>query len=281
MIFSPALIHDFRGLKRLFTGQGELQQMEQFSNEELARPADYLYYNRWEVALITLSSPLILITYLFLEVAAIALCSNQIELLAKRVFRPIFYYNNQEKFGSSLWMPTDEEPQADLADLYDLPSVRRDEIKDPFIQAHLHRLLGKVNFNRIGKGYCWGSCQWFNYLLLKKMKSQPLEKAVVAVAKLFEDGTPRQAILLQAFYGLESHLLDMESFQLNKKIDRDGIYVIGSKNHAISYVRGGGKEFIFDPRDGLIVLSSPRDLSSIFEDDGPFSLALQSLKETR
>ncbi|MBS0629094.1 MAG: hypothetical protein JSS30_02575 [Verrucomicrobia bacterium] len=278
MTFSCTLAHDFCQLKTLFTAQQELAEIEQ--EFELQRPSDYLYYNRWQVVWIITTAPIAYISYLFLKAVSFVLWSYQLDLLAKRMIRPIEYLLTQWQFGYALWVPCENELRYDLTDVYSLSSIKREKIGDPFIRAKLHRRLNKVNFNRIGKGVCWGSTHWFNYLLLKKWKSRPIEELVVAVAKQFEDGQPRQAALIQSFYGLETDLVDLTSTPVSNR-EKEGVYLLSSSDHCVSYVRAEEKEFVFDPRIGLIYLSNSENLPKIFEEDEQISASLHSLRETR
>ncbi len=280
MIYSPTLINDFRQLKTLFTAENELAEMDKIPEVELVRPSDYLYYNRWQVALILITAPLAIVTYLFLKTVALVLWSYQINLLARRALRPIDYLISQWRFGCALWVPSVNEYRLDLTDVFNLSSVKRGEIPDPFIKARLHRKLNRVNFDRIGRGVCWGSCHWFNYLLLKRLKTQPIEKAIVAVAKQFEEGQPRQAALIQSFYGLELDLLDLSSTRVFDR-NQDGVYLLSSNDHCVSYIQWEGKEFVWEPCEGLIYLRASENLPKIFEDNALVSATLHSLKGRR
>jgi len=281
MSFNPGVTHDFHKLKSLFSTEQPFAEMELIPEEELARPSDYLYYNRWEVSLILVSAPLAVISYLFLKVVSLILWSNHIALLARKTLFPIGTLSKQIiLFGSALWVPTDNEYRIDLHDIYDLPSIKRENILDPTIKSKLTNKLNKINFSQLGVGHCWGSCHWFNYLLLKKLKTTPFEKAIVQVAKLFEEGQPRQAVLLQSFYGLELDLLGLTS---TKTLDYslDGAYLINSHNHAVCYIRWEDKEFAWDPVEGLIYLDSQECADEAFANlVGLCNLFKHSLKET-
>lgn len=254
MTYSPALINNFQQLKTLFTGENELAELDRLSEAELIRPKDYRYFNRWQVIWIIVTAPFAVIAFIFLKAMSFLCWSNRLDLIARRTIRNIDYLQTQWRFGSSLWVPTDNEYRSDLNDVFDLPSVKRKTILDPLIQSHLHDKLKKVNYNRIGKGLCWGASHWFNFLVLKKMAQTHLsiEQVLVAVAKLFEEGQPRQAALLQSFYGLELDLLDLSSVAVENN-EKDGVYVLSSEEHCISYIKWHGKEFVWDACDGLII----------------------------
>lgn len=267
MTYSPALINNFQQLKTLFTGEKELAELDRMPAAELIRSKDYRYFNRWQVAWIIATAPFAVIAYIFLKALSILLWSNRIDLWAKRTIRNIDYLRTQWKFGSALWVATDNEYRTDLSDVFDLPSVKRKAILDPLIRTKLHRELKKVNYNRIGKGLCWGSCHWFNFLVLKKLAKSPsnIEQILVAVAKLFENGQPRQAALLQSFFGLELDLLDLLSINIENN-DRDGVYVYSTEEHCISYIKWRGKEFAWDARDGLIAIDDPKIGQTIIDE---------------
>lgn len=272
--YSPALINNFQQLKTLFTGEKELAELDRIPEAELVRPKDYRYFNRWQVAWIIATAPFAVFAYIFLKAVSILCWSNRLDLIARRTIRNIDYLQTQWKFGSSLWVPTDNEYRSDLNDVFDLPSVKRKAILDPLIKSNLHPDLKRVNYNRIGKGLCWGASNWFNFLVLKKMAqtSLSIEQVLVAVAKQFEEGQPRQAALLQSFNGLECDLLDLSSVAV-KNNEKDGVYVLSSEEHCISYIKWEGKEFVWDARDGLIVMNTIGEHSLV-----PRQIILQVLR---
>lgn len=263
MTFSTALIHDFRQLKPLFSGEKELL--------EIGRSDGTLYFNRWQVVWIIATLPFATIAFIFLKAMAMLLRSNRFHLLAQHAFRNVDYLFTRWKLGNSLWIPTDNGYQSHLSTIVDLPSIKRKDILDPFIRGKLHPDLKKVKFNLIDKGLCWGACFWFNFLLLKRGI-----KHLIPVAKQFEQGQPSQAALLQSLVGLELDLLDLsiqtidwiarDEVGTKTKLLRDGIYVIKSQEHAVSYIKWEGKEFIWDPRDGLIAIDSEKLFLSIIDD---------------
>jgi len=263
MTYSPALIHDFRLLKPLFSGEKELL--------EIGRSNGAPYFNRWQVVWIITTLPFTSIAFIFLKAMAMLMRSNRLHLLAHHAFRNVDYLYTRWKLGDSLWIPTDNSYQSHLSNIVDLPSIKRKEILDPFIRGKLHPDLKKVKYNLMDKGLCWGACHWFNFLLLKSGI-----KRLISVAKQFEQGQPTQAALLQSFVGLELDLLDLSIKTIDwiprddvctkRELLKDGVYVIKSQEHAISYIKWKGKEFIWDPRDGLIAIDSKAILLSIIDD---------------
>lgn len=264
----------FSQLKPLFTGEKELLEIRR----SVPAVKNALYFNRWQVVWILATLPFTTIAFLFLKAMAMLFRSNRLHLLAQHTFRNVDYLWAQWKFGSSLWVPTENGYRVDLSNIVDLPSIKRTEIADPLIKLKLHPDLKKVKFNLMDKGLCWGACFWFNFLLLKSGMNH-----LFAVAKQFEQGQPCQAALLQSFVGLELDLLDLSVQTMDwietakRNLLRDGIYVIKSQKHAVSYIKWEGKEFIWDPCDGLIFIDSENTLASIL-DESPLAFYLLGLR---
>lgn len=293
--FSPKLLQDFTQLKAFFSGKNELQELDKLPRDAFVRPSkDHLYYNRFYVTWIILSTPFKFIAFVFfstiaylLECLTLTSLSRPLSVLSKHIHRDLDYLQTQALFGSRFLLPSLNDYQLYHCDIYSLPPIKRESLPLPLLREALPPQFKKVNFSRIGKGLCHGGVNWFNYLFLKGKRETGLQKRTksvaeyaTAIAKSFEYGQPRQAALIQSLYGVEKDLLNLNKKfcffieDVSKDIDkilpytkklRNGVYYFKVSDHVFSYIKSGKEELVWDPTKGLIELQKPQDLLDILQ----------------
>lgn len=301
--FYPNLLLDIQTLKPFFTGNEEMHYVNQMP---LFSPKAEPYMGRWQISWILLTTPFRVVLYVFLKAIASVLnyfnvlsLSRRIKLQANYVLYPFEAACNQLYYGKRLLISLINDYKKNLIDLYTLPSIPRENLpKD--IEKYLHPKLHKVRFNLFGK-LCHGSICWFNYLFLKGLQDSKLKDTcnsfvsyTKAITKLFEEGQPWQAAILQAMYGFEKVLLPVEEkiYKISSKdfeeifpILPNGLYRFDIPPHSVSYIKFGNEEMIMDPSEGLILIEKPEQLlTSTFSliknsTEKDIYLAWQSLRE--
>jgi len=262
--FSPQLLNNFDELKNFFNGEKEVQKLKQFS---ILPSKNELYYNRWQVVWICITHPFKLILSVFIRTLSLLCFSSRLSktmhIYALHLEREFDHVWTQFQYGKRLLVPSFNDYQLSSSDIYTLPPIRRENLLLPLLRENLYYKLKKVNFDRIGCGLCHGGVYWFNYLYLKAQKETSLEgkNLLIAVAKQFELGQPKQAALLQSLYGLAEDLLDVESEHKEDIQDLPpGIYYVQiGKNHAVSYIKTETEEFLWNPSKGLISIEKTQE----------------------
>lgn len=145
-------------------------------------------------------------------------------------------------------------------------------------------------------GICQGMCDWFTYLYFKTLPyySDP-EFHLQSIAKLFENGAPRQAELLQLFGWINVEIRDsILGFEIKKECGTNlltietltedkvksslfikdlpvGVYsvvlsIVWDKGHSLRYFKiNENLGFIFDPNIGLIKLAGNNQYEDLSE----------------
>ncbi len=279
--FSPSLLDNFQGLKaRYFSGA---EQLEFLANSP--KPTS-LYLNRWKVTWMVVTAPLNYITAIFVNILSYftpKTCGRKLEVKSNHLFsKELNWLLTYFTWGSQFRVPSFNGYRLEDDDIYTLDSVPIEKLTDPRIRTNLHPLIRKADFHaRIGKGLCHGGVSWFNYLFLKGLEGSKLASQCETylefgekIASLFVDGQPKQAAILQSLHGLENRLFPLEKylFQVEIKTDNsketiksltqlsDGVYYIAVGKHALSYVKAGKEQFVWNPSDGLITIANPKNL---------------------
>lgn len=289
LTFDPSFAHDFSKLKGLFQPEKTIEQILSMPKESYTRTDGTLYFNRWQVTWILVKAPFNAIYYVFLKCVATLFdmlwafrISRKIHVYANHCSDDLWKVFSQWSYGKNFLIPSVNGYQQELSDVYTQNSIKRTELKDEKISGLLSPLLKNVNFDRIGYGLCHGSVHWFNTIFLLGIKNENLQGLTVkdflcSIAKQFENGQPRQAALIQTFYGLESSLLDLESTEVarvhlsdakgfcvdcfeNKETIPLGIYALKTPGHARSFVKLENGAFLWDPNQGLIAINSADEL---------------------
>jgi hypothetical protein len=308
-IFLPTTAYNFNSLQMLFSGKSELGALKKLTRDEIeakGREGAGFWSITWELA----TGPITVVEHLFVKSAASMLDALRLtrqakclHLRANKILHPLGIAWQRLIHGSSLLMPSFYDCQEDTADVYSLPSVPRAAIGDKVIQSQLNPRLNKVSFDHVGKGLCHGAVRWFNYLFLKAQNDRTLRAQAPSVKELakrvatqFKEGQPRQATLLQSFYGLSYALLGIhqkdyklksgEIEQLGRFIKQlpGGVYDLKLPYHSVTYIKEGKEQLIWDPNHGLIQVNRTQELKTIIQDyipkgsDQSIYFAKQTLK---
>jgi|GEM_PF-4857821 hypothetical protein len=271
----------------------EIQKLAAVAKEEIS-PTAYAY-NRWFITWIKFEHTAV---YLFKRIFdysvpyfinyfpdSTKLLQVKIEHKLAESRAPIF----KELFKNNLLTRSLNVHQVENSDLYLHPDVmlriRQFENGSFFCSS-----LSAKNFLMLD-GICSGICDWFTYLYFKTMPfyADP-ESHLIAVAKMFENGAPRQAGLLQLFDRIHDKIreffLDFEDKNEGKLFFKEltenkeksfsfiknlpvGVFLISfstglGTGHALRYFKiREDLEFLFDPNIGLIKLdrTCPHDLA--------------------
>lgn len=280
VLFSPKLLHDFDRLKGFFSGEKELRKINHLSKESIVLPKKRsLYFDRFQVVWIIIIAPYKHLYSVFtwaiahlLHCLCLESASRYLFVASEHMTREWEYLWSQWKYGSRLLVPTINTYQLNTSDVYSLSSTRREHLPLPILRNSLSHLLRKVNFSRIHGGICHGGTCWFNYLFTKghkEKRDKSIVQLAVSVAKLFEHGQPRQAGLIQSLYGLENALL-YENRRMDYRVPfhnnqalADGVYYLRFYVHAISYIKCGKDQLIWDPGIGLVQIENAKQLNEI------------------
>lgn len=290
-LFSRELVNDYGRFKSLFNGEEELKQIEKFYNEP-QKPEGSKYYNRWQVAAILIKQPFKMILGVFLECVRLLSYPFSRSIYAytsvwiRHLERELYNLFHIRSYGTRLLVPTLNWAQTSIGDVFTQKPMKKEDILSPEIRKSVNN--DEIVFDR--SGVCEGGVNWFNFLLIGAllgkfhridMTGENFKKVLISVAKVFEKGMPRQAALLQAFWGIESSVLNNETVLLEKiSIDKPkteilnalnnlpiGIYLLKlmheETGHAVSYIKYKNLQFIWDPNCGLIEIQNSDQLYEI------------------
>lgn len=157
----------------------------------------------------------------------------------------------------------------------------------------MQRGYGDIKFAHLD-GVCFGMSIWFAFLYLNSYQSQDSLKHLVAVAKQFENGAPRQAGLIQSlfnrldlklhsFIGIPTYLkLQVENTIKKELLDKgnqdffkflhnmeNGIYYMSLQpkkggGHAMCFIKEGEHKYIFDPNTGLLNIHDEKTFQTFY-----------------
>lgn len=287
--FSRELVNDFDRFKALFNGENELKQIEKFSKEPL-KPEGSYYYNRWQVAVILIKAPFKIILGVFLTyISFIAYFFSQsiyryskvwiahLEIDLHHLYYMFFDY------GPRLLIPSLNYAQTSIGDVFTQKPLKKKDILSPEIRKAL--AYDAVTFDILG--LCGGGTKWFNHLFLKatenvELTEEVVKRTAIAVAKLFENGIPRQSALLQAFWLVEEPVLnetreDYDDFsttngktgvlnwfnRIPNGIHYLALFRTNDSSHAVAYIKHNHLQLIWDPNYGLIEIKNSDQLYAI------------------
>ncbi|MBI5346658.1 MAG: hypothetical protein HZB76_05915 [Chlamydiae bacterium] len=166
---------------------------------------------------------------------------------------------------------------------------------DPFVKTtfeecnteyeKFNKDIKDIDFGHIS-GLCFGMSVWFAYLYLNsEQSSQDCLKHIVAVAKQFENGAPRQAGLLQNFfsrYAYFNNIKKLLKLQSEESIIKDfaqshiffnkmenGVYLMSfyynnDVGHTVCFIKEGEHKYIFDPNVGLLNIDDEKTFQSFY-----------------
>jgi len=265
--FSLDLLNDSTKLHSFFSGEKALQEIEVM---QANKPEPY--FGRWKIAWVISSFLLAEITSIFcyaiahfLESFKLYRISRPLEVFSKVIVRDFRYLCGWKE---NCLIPSVNHNQLFTGDIYRQPSIKKNAALAKEIQGFSK---AEIHFYS-PKGLCRGGVEWFNYLFANAKKQNcSIEKTLIAVAKQFEKGMPRQAALLHSFPGIEKNLLYTEQLKVkealcslehlfeNSKNLEDGAYYLGLPKHAVSYIKEGEKQWIWDPNKGLLQINDFTD----------------------
>lgn len=275
--FSPALVQDFDRFRTLFSTESALKEIYNAPKERTAEPkGGKLYYGFVDIVVITLTAPFRWIIALFLQFVFIPGLYTRCTLLSSNLMRIDWNVLTQLEYGRNLLMPTINRPLLKDSDVYMSSKIARRALATPLNDV-IHNYFTSIDFGLLEKGVCHGMVQWFNYLLLKAIQNEDFVNRVStfsellrAVAIPFEYGAPKQADLLQIFYGAEKVLFpvvtkeytmtSVEELITNLRAEEMGVYSLTIHGHEMSFIKYKDEEFVFDPNKGLVRLGKSEDL---------------------
>lgn len=150
--------------------------------------------------------------------------------------------------------------------------IQRDSITDPDIKRYIPQDSEPISIAS-PLGVCRGICEWFLYLQKKSISLFPTsEKQLLAIAKLFEKGAPKEAAVIQAlpqystmqkepfvnFFFSQTNYITEESLPyVHYSIHSldEGSYFLYLSDHVLAYIKEGPDlGYLYDPNYGLIKL---------------------------
>lgn len=244
--FSPDLLNNFTDLKAFFSGEEEIQAIAESETVDPSNDPPTLYYNRWQIAWIYITTPFMGIFVLFCETIACLLfhlgavgTSRVFTLLAKHSLYDWKILENQNIYQDRFLVPSRNCHDLWTTDVYTTPPIHESMIVDKKVRkmifykaivkidSHAKQLkddvmdgIKKIHFLNFysSDGLCRGMSSWWMFLFLstKHLLKDPYEH-VKAVSKIFEKGAPRKAALLHTLAGdAEALLLNMETTDVFK-----------------------------------------------------------------
>lgn len=283
--FSPEIFQSESRFCRFFSGDNQVQWLEKLAKHEVIPPnRPTLFYSRWKVVWIIVSSAFLLIFSCFLKAVGSLLqytgasrLAIGCELLSEDCLRDIKGLSAQWKFKEKLLCPLHNHHRLDTSDVYLQPNLPISSIKDKWVRATtFFKEQTSVEFYN-KDGVCRGSADWFLYLYLRTLGLFPSQQAHIrAIASLFQKGAPREASILQS---LDSWLFcDYERARAVLKSDtkpyhllairqlKAGAYSIGFAKHVIGYIKvSDDLGFVIDMDVGVLVFKGPTQAKEVLE----------------
>jgi len=193
-----------------------------------------------------------------------------------------------DNFGKNLLVACHNEPAPGTQDICTHPPVDYKALTETVRKVIWGDGDGIVRFGGSG-GKCRGIEDWFAYLYLQtRAKFSDPRQHVMAVAKIFEKGAPKEAVFLQDVFpnlavclGIDRELIGRfvkrnQQEELPVFIDKTarvfgslkpGIYkVSGIPKHAISFIKSSANQFyLHDPNIGLVAAHSLQEISDLWK----------------
>ncbi|MBY0528811.1 MAG: hypothetical protein K2P51_01325 [Rhabdochlamydiaceae bacterium] len=185
-----------------------------------------------------------------------------------------------QKYGSKFLFPTLNTHRRDTEDLYLIPAQPHlDQPNSPFISFHFYH----------PKGICRGIGDLFFFLYLKAQNQfKSSENLILAVAKVFERGAPREAALLQsmkikdvnealkikprfvaAFEQPQKDLLQLSKYLFTLP---QGEYAVTAffAGHRLNFIRSiNSRRYLIDPTYGVFSFSDETELATYLKEELP------------
>ncbi len=216
---SAAQIFDnYFSLKAYLGGHDEMRQVAEYAHQPQHKAGE-LYFGRWQVLWITVKAPFeYLISYVLSAIASILECmgtptyARMFVVLSKQILRDQHHLEMQMRYGERLLVPAVNYYQTYCCEVYLNEDYPYSKIHDEKIRKLLLSDLKECRFSNLA--FCRGEGIWFAYIHkhTAHLFKDPREH-MIAVARLFEGGAPKQAAVLQA--------IDTDPAQLPELLDLD------------------------------------------------------------
>ncbi len=217
------------------------------------------------------------------------------------------YY--RDLFGKRFLVRSINLPKPDKADVFAHPPIACSSLLDTQVRKLVHPNRRELSFEN-GNGVCLGSSDWFAYLYFKtrQLFSDPRHH-LIAIARLFKEGAPIEAQVLQKFQnlvvkdsphlGLTSRIVTEISTQ-GKDVEKitnvalafvkaaPGFYALTTPHHRMNWIKvDDSTSYLFDPNIGLVESSTADDyidlaakLVGTYErEDDPFLFRLKIISQ--
>jgi hypothetical protein len=294
MLFTPDVLLNYLPLKRFLGGEVEAEQIKTEATN-LEKP---LAYGRWRIVWLVVALPYYFIVSCWIGLAkelAIAAGAHDFDF-SKRCFVIGRHYDSKIKllfnlitYEDKLLCPTFNASAWGTEDVYLQSKMSRDQITDKEVLRYL-KPLKEIDFYS-PEGVCHGMIDWFLNLYDKTYHYfADREEHLIAVAKQFMDGAPRQATFLQVVKNVRfllpsNKVVEYSKSALNQskeKIEQGiaalspgvyGVYIFRNQKeserslhgHGVLYIKTDAfNSYVFDPNHGLIKCENAQEVQTHF-----------------